>query len=244
MKKYFLFALTVGIGFASTAQTKPAVKKTATASSAKVTSAPQLKNALDSFSYALGMNVAQNVKEQGMTTVNANLIQKAFDDVFKGRPELFSQEVAMNILQTEMMKVSEKKSAGEKAKGTAFLTENKKRKGVITLPNGLQYEVLVAGDPNSIKARPIDTVKVDYVGTTITGEEFDSSIKRGEPTEFPLNGVIKGWTEILQLMPVGSKWKVFIPSDLAYGDRGAGAAIGPGATLIFEITLHEVKPAK
>ena len=143
-----------------------------------------------------------------------------------------------------MHKVTERKSAGEKAKGIAFLKENKKRNGVVELPNGLQYEILKAGDPNGIKPRAIDTVKVDYVGTTINGEEFDSSIKRGEPTEFPLNGVIKGWTEILQLMPVGSKWKVFIPSDLAYGDRGAGAAIAPGATLIFEITLHEVKPAQ
>lgn len=244
MKNILFLALTVGCAVNVTAQTKPAVKKTTSTKITPVVSGPQLKNSLDSFSYALGMNVAQNVKEQGMNSVNSALIQRAFDDVFKGKPELFSPEVAMNILQAEMHKVTANKSAGEKAKGTAFLAENKKRKGVITLPDGLQYEILKEGEPNGIKPRAIDTVKVDYVGTTIGGEEFDSSIKRGEPTEFPLNGVIKGWTEILQLMPVGSKWKVFIPSDLAYGDRGAGAAIPPGATLIFEITLHEVKVAK
>lgn len=238
MKKTFLLIAVAGLSLSVSAQTNPKPKP------ATAPPAVQLKNSIDSFSYALGLNIAQNVKEQGMTTINSSLIQKAFDDVFKGRKELLTQEACLNILQTEMMKISEKKSSAEREKGKAFLAENKKRKEVITLPNGLQYEILKAGDPNGVKPRAIDTVKVDYVGTTVDGVEFDSSIKRGEPTEFPLNGVIRGWTEILQLMPVGSKWKVYIPSELAYGDRGAGGAIAPGATLIFEITLHEVKPAK
>lgn len=238
MKKTFLIIAAAGFTFSVSAQTNPKPKP------ATAPPAVQLKNSIDSFSYALGLNIAQNVKEQGMGTINSSLIQKAFDDVFKGRKELLTQEACLNILQSEMMKISEQKSSAEREKGKAFLAENKKRKEVISLPNGLQYEILKAGDPNGVKPRAIDTVKVDYVGTTVDGVEFDSSIKRGEPTEFPLNGVIRGWTEILQLMPVGSKWKVYIPSELAYGDRGAGGAIAPGATLIFEITLHEVKPAK
>ena len=111
------------------------------------------------------------------------------------------------------------------------------------MPNGLQYEVLTAGDPNGMKPTKEDTVVVHYVGTLIDGTEFDNSVKRGEPAQFPLGGVIKGWTEILQLMTVGSKWKVYIPSELGYGERGAGASIPPYSTLIFEIDLKNIKPA-
>ena len=124
-----------------------------------------------------------------------------------------------------------------------FLNKNKERKGVIALPNGLQYEILQAGEENGMKPKAIDTVVVDYVGTLIDGKEFDNSLKRGEPATFPLNGVIKGWTEILQLMTKGAHWKVYIPSELGYGDRGAGGSIPPGAVLIFEITLRDIKPA-
>lgn len=205
---------------------------------------PVMKTAMDSFSYALGLNVANSLKDQGVTEVNADLLKQAFADVLKTNTPAMNQETAINILQGQMQKMGEKKISAEKAKGTAFLEQNKKKKGVVVLENGLQYEVLQAGDANGMKPRAVDTVKVDYVGTTIDGTEFDSSIKRGEPTEFPLNGVIRGWTEILQLMPKGSKWKVYIPSDLAYGDRGAGGHIPGGAVLIFEITLHDIKPAK
>ncbi|RYG22784.1 MAG: FKBP-type peptidyl-prolyl cis-trans isomerase [Chitinophagaceae bacterium] len=205
---------------------------------------PVMKNATDSFSYALGLNVANSLKDQGVTDINTEMLKQAFNDVLKTNTPGLSQETAIHILQGQMQKMGEKKLAAEKAKGQAFLEQNKKKKGVIVLPNGLQYEVLTAGDPSALKPKPVDTVRVDYVGTTIDGTEFDSSIKRGEPTEFPLNGVIRGWTEILQLMPKGSKWKVYIPSDLAYGDRGAGAQIPGGAVLIFEITLHDIKPAQ
>lgn len=205
--------------------------------------APVLKNAVDSFSYALGINVAQSIKDQGLTTINHTIVGKAFEDVMKGQPGM-TQEVAMTILQNEMKKVMGNKLAAEKAKGTAFLEENKKRSGVVVLPNGLQYEVLEPGDPNGKQPTINDKVKVDYVGTFIDGVEFDGSIKRGEPIEFPVSGVIPGWTQILQLMKTGAKWKVFIPSDLAYGDSGTGGAIPPGATLIFTIILHEVNGQK
>ena len=120
---------------------------------------------------------------------------------------------------------------------------NKSRKEVTTLANGLQYEILQAGDPNGIKPTAQDTVVVHYVGTLIDGTEFDNSVKRGEPATFPVGGVIKGWTQILQLMTKGAQWKVVIPSELAYGERGAGAQIPPGSVLVFEINLIDIKPA-
>lgn len=202
-----------------------------------------MKNLLDSFSYAAGLNIAANMKEQGISNINPALMQRAINDVFQNKPKLLTPEIANMKLQEQLAAFSHKKSAVEKAKGQAFLAENKKRNGVISLPNGLQYEVLTAGDPNAIKPTAADTVVVHYVGTLIDGKGFDSSVERGEPATFPVGGVIRGWTEILQLMPKGSKWKVYIPSDLAYGDRGAGGAIPPGATLIFEINLLDVKPA-
>lgn len=205
--------------------------------------APVMKNAVDSFSYAIGINVAQNIKEQGITTVNQALIAKAFEDVMKGQPGM-TAEAAMVILQTEMKKMMGNKLKVEKEKGAAFLEQNKKRKEVVVLPNGLQYEVIEAGNPNGLQPTTSDKVKVDYVGTFIDGVEFDGSIKRGHPIEFQVTGVIPGWTQILQLMKTGATWKVYIPSDLAYGDSGTGGAIPPGATLIFTITLHEVNGKK
>ncbi len=235
MKRLFCLSLSVLIFAGANAQ-----------SPAKATtpSKPVFKNATDSFSYALGLNVANSLKDQGVSEINVELLKQAFNDVLKTNTPAMTQEVAIHTLQGEMQKVSEKKLSAEKAKGQAFLEANKKKKGITVLPNGLQYEIITPGDPAGMKPKPVDTVRVDYVGTTIDGTEFDSSIKRGEPTEFPLNGVIKGWTEILQLMPKGSKWKVYIPSDMAYGDRGAGGHIPGGAVLIFEITLHDIKPAK
>ena len=203
-----------------------------------------LKDMIDSFSYAVGLNVAHSIRDQGADAINIDLVKKGFEDVFiSGNPEL-SQEQAMNIIQGHMQKLASEKLVVEKKKGTEFLAKNAKKPGVKSLPNGLQYEVITSGDPNGVKPKPENIVNVDYVGTLIDGTEFDSSIKRGEPAEFPLNGVIKGWTEILQLMTKGDKWKVYIPSDLAYGDRGAGQSIPGGATLIFEITLHDIKPGK
>ena len=227
------------------AQPKKPVAKNTT-----VSPSPAMKTLLDTFSYAAGLSIAQNMKDQGITSLNAEMMKRAIDDVFKNRKPLMSHELATNKLQEQMQKFMEKKSAaeaaqagGEKAKGTAFMNENKKRKEVTTLPNGLQYEVLKAGDANGAKPLAVDTVVVHYTGTLIDGTKFDSSVDRGEPASFPLNGVIRGWTEILQLMPKGSKWKVTIPSDLAYGDRGAGGTIKPGSTLIFDIELLDIKPA-
>lgn len=203
----------------------------------------EMKNAVDSFSYAVGMNIATSVKDQGITEINSEIMTRAFDDVMKDRKKLLTPEQANMTLQQKLQEFAKKKSDAQKAKGVAFLEENKKRKEVVTLPSGLQYEVLQAGNPNGLKPVPADTVEVDYIGTLIDGTEFDSSVKRGEHATFPLNAVIRGWTEILQLMTVGSKWKVYIPSELAYGERGAGGQIPPYSTLIFEITLYDIKPA-
>lgn len=208
-----------------------------------------MKNLNDSFSYAAGLNIAANMKEQGITHINGNLMAKAINDVFNGTAKALTTEQANSCLQAQLSIYNEqksaessKKSAGEVAKGKAFLEANKAKAGVITLPDGLQYEIIKAGDPAGIKPTAQDTVVVNYTGKLIDGTEFDSSTKNGGPVTFPVANVIKGWTEILQLMTKGAHWKVYIPSDLAYGDRGAGAAIAPGATLIFDIMLEDIKP--
>lgn len=141
-----------------------------------------------------------------------------------------------------MQEYANKRLNAEKAKGTAFLEENAKRAGVISLPNGLQYEVLKKGDSTSVMPKAADTIIANYVGTLIDGKEFDNSLKRGTPLTIKANEVIRGWTEIVQMMHIGDKWKVYIPSDLAYGDRGAGNDIPPGASIIFEMELLGVKP--
>ncbi len=235
MKKLFLCVIASGLLITGL---KAQDKKTA-ASAPKV----ELKSSLDSFSYAAGISIAQNMKDQGITELNLQVMSKAFEDVLKGKPQLLTKEQASMTLQQKLQEFSKKKGEGEKAKCEEFMTANKNKKGVISLPNGLQYEIISAGEENGLKPTPIDTVVVDYVGTLIDGTEFDNSIKRGEPASFPLGGVIKGWTEILQLMTKGAHWKVVIPSELGYGERGAGGAIPPNAALIFEITLRDIKPA-
>lgn len=239
MKKIVFCLMAISLQQFSIAQVKKlSVPKSKTASTDVV-----LKNAIDSFSYAAGLSIAGSMQQQGIDNINSSILSKALDDVLKKKPQLLTQEQATMTLQQKLQEYSNKKNAAVKAKGEAFLAENKKRKEVTTLPNGLQYEVLKAGEAGGIKPAPIDTVVVDYVGTLIDGTEFDNSIKRGEPAEFPLNGVIKGWTEILQLMTKGDKWKVYIPSELGYGERGAGGSIPPNSTLIFEINLIDIKPA-
>jgi FKBP-type peptidyl-prolyl cis-trans isomerase FklB len=170
-------------------------------------------------------------------------MSKALEEIIQGKPTLLNKEQANMTLQQKLQDFAKKKGDAEKAKCQNYFDENKKRPGVISLPNGLQYEIIKAGEANGMKPTPVDTVVVDYVGTLIDGTEFDNSIKRGEPASFPLGGVIRGWTEILQLMTIGSHWKVYIPSELGYGERGAGGAIPPNAALIFEITLRDIKPA-
>jgi FKBP-type peptidyl-prolyl cis-trans isomerase FklB len=218
-------------------------KGKAPAKAEKNTSRIEMKTLLDSFSYAAGVNIAENMKGQGITTFNLPLMMEAFVDVLSNKPTQLSKEQANMTLQKQLQAFQQKKLAIQKEKETIFLNSCKAKKGVISLPSGLQYEILKAGEENGMKPTPIDTVVVDYVGTLVDGTEFDNSIKRGQPAEFPVGGVIKGWTEILQLMTKGAHWKVYIPSELGYGERGAGSSIPPGATLIFEITLKDIKPA-
>jgi len=193
---------------------------------------------VDSFSYAIGLEGAAYYKSQGATTVNSALIKKAFDDVYGKKTLLLTPQQSTQCIQTKLMTYMNSKNSVVKEEGKKFLSENKKRPGVVELPSGLQYEIIKQGTGEKPKAT--DTVKAHYAGSLINGQEFDNSYKRGQPLEIPVSGVIQGWVQALQLMPVGSKWKLFIPSDLGYGDRGAGGAIPGGATLIFEIELIEI----
>ena len=199
------------------------------------------KNDMDKASYAIGLNIGQSMKQQGLD-INLELMVRAMKDVFEGKDPLLSQEqiqeVMMNLQKT-MMEKQKQKAEENRKKGQAFLEENKAKKGIKVLPSGLQYKVIEEGTGKTPGAD--DKVKTHYRGTLIDGTEFDSSYKRGQPAEFPVKGVIRGWTEALQLMPIGSKWELYIPSNLAYGERGAGPVIGPNATLIFEIELISIK---
>jgi FKBP-type peptidyl-prolyl cis-trans isomerase FklB len=209
---------------------------------------PVLKDQKDKVSYSIGMEIGKNMKRQSLD-VNPELLTRGVKDAFSdGKPLITDEEMkeALMAFQKEMMAKQQElaKVAGEKnqKEGEAFLAENKKKEGVITLPSGLQYKVIKAGSGNKPKAT--DTVTVHYQGTLINGTEFDSSYRRGQPVSFPVNGVIPGWTEALQLMETGAKWQIVIPSNLAYGDRGAGPQIGPNATLIFEIELISIQEPK
>ncbi len=192
----------------------------------------------DSLSYSIGVQVAEYYKTMGVEKINTDYLAKAFHDVLNNKPLTISEdECSMNIQQKLQQFMTNKVSAVKEA-GKKFLEENKKRPGVITLPDGLQYEIITKGTGPIPKAT--DTVQANYMGTLINGEEFDNSYKRGQPLTIPVSAVIRGWTEALELMPVGSKWKLFVPSDLGYGDRGAGSAIPGGSALIFEIELLNI----
>ncbi len=243
MKQFFLVvSATVMVASVMQAQVKPKLKVVNPAGVVK--KAPGLlRSSLDSFSYALGLNIAKNLQQQGIDKISNTAMQRALDDVFYKKPVLLNDQQANMCIQEKIQGNMAKKNEVVKAKGTAFLTANKKRPGVITLPDGLQYEVIKKGDAASETPKLQDTVVAHYAGTLIDGKKFDNSYDRGEPLTIPVGGVIRGWTEILQLMHVGDKWKVFIPSELAYGDRGAGADIPGGAALIFEMELLGIKPA-
>ena len=190
---------------------------------------------LDKVSYSLGLSIASNLISSGVTTINAEAFIDGLNVVFSGKmPEIMPDE-ANNILQDYFDKLQQAKGQEAKAEGEKFLAENKKKEGVVALPSGLQYKILTAG--NGPKPKASDTVKCHYEGRLINGTVFDSSIRRNEPAEFPVSGVIAGWVEALQLMPVGSKWQLYIPSELAYGTHGAGQSIGPNQTLIFDVEL-------
>jgi len=196
-----------------------------------------LKNQKEKVSYIIGMDIGSNLKKQSID-VDPNILAKGVQQSLAGsKPLLTEQEIqeTMMAFQKEMM-------AKQKERGDAFLAENKKKEGVKTLPSGLQYKVIKAGTGKKPKLN--DTVMTHYRGTLIDGTEFDSSYKRGQPVSFLVSGVLPGWTEALQLMEEGAKWQLFIPSNLAYGERGAGGIIGPNATLIFEIELISIQEKK
>lgn len=206
----------------------------------------QLKDQKDKVSYSIGLDIGNTLKRQ-LIDVNAELLNKGIQDGLGGGKALLTDEEmkeAMATFQKEMTtkQAAAKKATGEKnaTEGKKFLAENKSKEGVKTTASGLQYKVVKEGSGPTPKAT--DTVKVNYRGTTLDGTEFDSSYKRGEPASFPVNRVIKGWTEALQLMKVGSKYELYVPTELAYAERGAGSDIGPNAMLKFDVELIEIVP--
>ena len=229
-------------------QKAPAAKKAPVTT--KSTTAVTLKTQKEKASYALGMKIGGDLHKQGVNAaVDPALAARGFKDALAGSKPLLTEDeerAALMQLQTQVRDQQQAKSheagAGARKAGEEFLTTNKSKEGVVTLPSGLQYKILTAG--TGPKPTASDTDTCNYKGTLLNGKEFDSSYKRGQPTSFPVGGVIKGWTEALQLMPVGSKWQLFIPADMAYGDRGAGGDIGPGETLIFEVELLSIGEQK
>jgi FKBP-type peptidyl-prolyl cis-trans isomerase len=242
----------------ATGTQKPPAPKTGTATKPRTAVPFTLKTQKDKVSYAVGMNIGKGVaaklKQQPLEVDQAVLL-RGMKDALAGGKMLLTEEEERTLLtqlsvearkkQEDQMKLA---AEGNKKIGEEYLAANKTKDGVVTLPSGLQYKILTAG--TGPKPTAADTVSCNYRGTLLNGTEFDSSYKRGHPETFPVTGVIKGWTEALQLMPVGSKWQLFIPSDLGYGDRGADprSGIGPGATLIFEVELLSIqgkdKPAE
>jgi FKBP-type peptidyl-prolyl cis-trans isomerase FklB len=193
---------------------------------------------MDSLSYSLGILLAQNLKSQGFGELDQATFQEAFGAVMAGEPTKMDANQANAYIQQHMQSLQAKQYEAKIAEGKKFLEENARREGVQQTASGLQYEVLVAGE--GPKPGPDDKVTVHYHGTLTDGSVFDSSVERGQPATFGVGQVIAGWTEALQLMPQGAKWKLFIPSELAYGPRGAGGKIGPYATLIFEVELLKI----
>src|SRR5438270_4081659 len=202
---------------------------------------PQFKDQKDKVSYAIGMQIGFNLARQKVDT-NPDVLNAGMKDAIAGKPQLTPDQVKDVMAQFEKDMEQKQKQLGEKNKtdGAKFLEENKKKEGVKATASGLQYKALKEGTGSQPKAT--DMVTVNYRGTLIDGTEFDSSYKRGQPATFPLNGVIKGWTEGLQLMKQGSKYQFVVPSNLAYGERSVGPDIAPNATLIFEVELLDVKP--
>ena len=193
---------------------------------------------MDKFSYAIGLGIGQNLLSMGAQGINVEDFAQAIADVLNRKETAISHNEAREIVNKYFMELEEKMNAENIEKGKAFLAENAKKEGIVTLPSGLQYEVITEG--NGKKPSATDKVKCHYEGTLIDGTLFDSSIKRGQPAVFGVNQVIRGWVEALQLMSEGSKWRLFIPSELGYGAQQAGDMIPPHSTLIFEVELIEV----
>ena len=215
------------------------------APAARVQTPLTLKTPKEKASYAMGMNFGAGLRKQSID-IDPAILARGLRDAFSNGKTLLTEDEARAILtqlQSDLRKkqqdLAQQAGDANKKEGIAFLAANKTKDGIVTLPSGLQYKVLQAGA--GPKPAPTDTVVCNYRGTLLDTTEFDSSYKRGQPATFPVNGVIKGWTEALQLMPVGSKWQLFIPAELAYGERGAGGQIGPNATLIFEVELLSIQ---
>jgi len=192
---------------------------------------------MDKISYALGVNIAESLKQQGFSLKSYADFTAAVKDVYEGNVQLKPEEIG-EVLNTEFTRVQENVHKVKVDEGAAFLEENAKRNEITVLSSGLQYEILTEGKGPIPSAD--DTVTTHYHGTLPNGTVFDSSVQRGQPASFPVSGVIKGWVEALQLMPTGSKWRLYVPSDLAYGAQGAGKEIGPHQALVFEVELLEI----
>ena len=241
MKKTFLMIAVMAMVFAAAEAKNPKKAEPKAAPQEKV-----LNNNVDSMSYALGLNLgsdfAKNIKSIPGGQCNVDLLIKAFTTAMKGDSALMTKDFANTYFRSYMMVAQAKEATAKREAGEKFLAENKTKEGVQTTASGLQFTVLKEG--TGVKPKDVDTVVVHYTGTLIDGTKFDSSVDRGEPVTFPLNQVIKGWTEGVQLMSVGSKYKFFVPYTLGYGEQGAGGVIPPYATLIFEVELLNVKPYK
>ncbi len=192
----------------------------------------------DEVSYALGLSIGQNFKASGIKAITSEDFISGLQDALAEREPQMTNERAREVINQLFTRLQQEEAELNAAAGKEYQEIMRHKSGVVTLPSGLQYEIIKEG--KGAKPKATDKVRVHYHGTLINGVVFDSSVERGEPAEFPLNAVIPGWTEILQLMPVGSKWRVVIPSELAYGSRGAGDVIRPNMTLIFEIELLDI----
>jgi len=196
------------------------------------------QNEKEKLSYCLGANIGMSLQSQGLEDLDVKNFTEALNDVLSKAELKINSEEINNYLQAYFGKIQQEQQNKAVEEGKNFLESNKKKAGVTTLESGLQYKVLTEG--KGAKPKASDTVTTHYHGTLISGEVFDSSVERGQPASFPVNGVIAGWVEALQLMAVGSKWRLFVPSNLAYGERGAGQKIGPHTTLIFEVELISI----
>ncbi len=233
MKKIIFILIGIMLITTAFAQKKPA--KGAKAAEQAI----EMKTMMDSVSYIIGIDIARNLQKNKLEVI-PDLLSKGLKDHFTGAPSLVSDEQMQNLMgRFQQIMMAQEMAEKNKKDGEAFLAQNKTKEGVITTASGLQYKIITKGNGKIPTAQ--DTVVAHYKGTLVDGTEFDNSFKRNEPATFPVTGVIKGWQEALQLMPVGSKWEIYVPSELGYGDQGAGQVIPPGAALIFEIELISIK---
>jgi FKBP-type peptidyl-prolyl cis-trans isomerase FklB len=235
MKIFFAAAFLITIALSAlgqTAQQKPPAHKSTTSAAT-----PLLKNAQDSLSYAIGFSLATFYARQNITDINTTIVMHAVNDVKNSKP-LLNETQCNAVIGSYITRAKEQKAEGNKRIGKEFLAANSKKPGIVTLPSGLQYQVITEG--TGPKPAITDMVRVHYHGMLINGKVFDSSIQRGQPVELAVNGVVAGWTEALQLMAVGSKWKLFIPSNLAYGDESPSEVIPAGSTLVFDVELLDI----